>query len=34
MVEYEKLREEIEAVQLEDEPDASTSTTSKLRPKT
>ena len=34
MVEYEKLREEIEALQLEAEPDASTPNTSKRGPKT
>lgn len=34
MVEYEKLREEIEALQLEAEPDASTPNTSKRHPKT
>ena len=34
MVEYENLREEIEALQLEAEPDASTPNTSKCGPKT
>ncbi len=34
MAEYEKLRGEIEALQLEAEPDASTSNTSKRGPKT
>ena len=33
MVEYQKLREEIEALQLEAEPDASTPNTSKREPK-